>query len=147
MMGHGSDADICFEKFPHLRGAGDLVNHFHLTLVQAARMRGASVTRLKLLCRDRGVKRWPYRALQRKKPKCHTSGETAPVDSLPGNTQDPPPPSPNANPRVLTQTSDHCCDPPTVITTYLHRWSLALFTVGKTPNSGHTTVSKPSDHC
>ena len=53
----------------------------------------------------------------------------------------------NANPRVLTQTSDHCCDPPTVITTYLHRWSLALFTVGKTPNSGHTTVSKPSDHC
>ena len=25
----------------------------------------------------------------------------------------------NANPRVPTQTSDHCCDPPTVITRYL----------------------------
>ena len=73
------DADICFEKFPELRGAGDLVNHFHLTQGQAAKTREMSVTRLKALCRERGVKRWPYRVLQSMKPKCHTSGVTAPV--------------------------------------------------------------------
>ena len=73
------DADICFEKFPELRGAGDPVNDFHLTLVQAAKTRETSVTALKVLCRDRGVKRWPYRMLQSMKPKGHKSGETAPV--------------------------------------------------------------------
>ena len=39
----------------------------------------------------------------------------------------------NANPQVRPETSDHCCDPPTVITKYPNRWSLALFTVGKSP--------------
>ena len=67
------------EKFPDLRGAGDLVNHFRLTVVQAARTRKASVTKLKALCRARGVKRWPWSALQKGKPKCHTSGESVPV--------------------------------------------------------------------
>ena len=75
----GMDADICFEKFPDLRGAGDLVNHFHLALVQAAKTRKTSVTRLKVPCRDCGVLRWPYRKLQKGKPKCDTSGETVPV--------------------------------------------------------------------
>ena len=39
----------------------------------------------------------------------------------------------NANPRVPPQTSDHCCDPPTVTTRFPNHSSLAMFTVGKSP--------------
>ena len=70
------DADICFENFPY---AGDLVNHFHLTLEQAAKTRDMSVTGLKALCRERGVKRWPFRLFSSMRRKCQTSGVTAPV--------------------------------------------------------------------
>ena len=73
------DAGRCFENFPELRGAGDLVNHFHLTLEQAAKTREISVTGLKRICRERGVERWPCKVLQSMRPKCHTSGLTAPV--------------------------------------------------------------------
>ena len=70
------DANYCSENFQH---AGDLVNHFHLTLEQAAKTREMSVTGLKALCRERGVKRWPFRLFKSIKRKCHTSGVTAPV--------------------------------------------------------------------
>ena len=73
------DARRFFEKFPELPGAGDLISHFHLTLEQAAKTREVSVSGLKRICRERGVKRWPYRVLQSMRPKCHKSGETAPV--------------------------------------------------------------------
>ena len=46
------DSDRFFEKFPELRGAGDLISHFHLTLEQAAKTREVSVSGLKRICRE-----------------------------------------------------------------------------------------------
>lgn len=38
-----------------------LRKHFHEPLVHAAKALGVSVSHLKTICREHGIKRWPYR--------------------------------------------------------------------------------------
>lgn len=48
--------DCCFK--------GDLSLYFHLPLQQAANEMNIGTTNLKKLCREKGIKRWPYRKIK-----------------------------------------------------------------------------------